>query len=431
MWQNNWQRNGCHRSFYFSSSGHSGSLFFAVMKNQFCLFCAILLFMAALSSQANAAALTCSGTSDVGGDYTIPHSGINITAPNTGNAGSDSGLFALLYTVDTSIPGGSGRLRSNCSGGAASIGYTINNIPAGKVYTYSGYTIYPTTVKGIGVSFNSATSANKKTMPAWPTIDVLYSSLPGYNVDMWVTIRVWKTPEFTYQTNAINFTGPDFDMVVQANGGNTIGTCPEDRLDDRTCLYFQRTLIGSAQFISGTCQLTNPAQVVDMGALSTADLNNAPWVDASFSLNCPTAYGYGGSVHNATDNYDVENGSKSGNNTKNNTVKIEILPYTPIVDKENGVMSVDSGGAEGVGIQLAWGKAGEQQSTPINPVKLGEATNISTLNSNFSNGPYNYGSNASSSQDNVINMAARFVRTAGDFSAGPVHAAVEVMASYE
>lgn len=389
----------------------------------------MLFIILSLSPQVHATALTCSGGTNNGGDYTVPHSGVNITAPNTGDG--SQGSFALLYTVKNSMPGGNGILYPTCNG-SASIAMTVNNVPAGKVYKYSDYIIYPTTVKGIGVSFNDQASSSLNTpFPQWPDIDVFHTSLPGWGMNMYATIRIWKTPEFTYQTNAINFTGPDFDMVVQANGSNTISSCPSERLDDRTCIYFKRTITGSAQFISGTCQLTNPDQVVDMGTLSTADLDNSPWVDASFSLHCPTAYGYGGSVDTPSNMYDTEDGKSSGNNTKNNTVKIEILPYTPIVDKENGVMSVDSGGAEGVGIQLAWGKAGEQQSTPINPVKLGEATNISTLNSNFSNGPYNYGSNASSSQDNVINMAARFVRTAGDFSAGPVHAAVEVMASYE
>ena len=380
------------------------------------------------SSLVNAAGLTCTGITDVGGDYTIPHSGINITAPNTGDG---TNKFALLYTVDTSVPGDNDRLDESCSGGTALIGYTINNIPAGTTYSYNGYKIYPTTVKGIGVSFNSAVSYNKNAIPAWPTINVLYNTLPSYRVDMWVTIKIWKTPEFTYQTNTINFTGPSFDMVVQANSSNTITTCPSDRFDDKTCIYFQRTLIGNAQLISGTCQLTNPAQVVDMGETSAAGIANAPWIDASFSLNCPTAYGYGGSVANANNLYDTEDGKTTANTTKNNTVKIEIIPYTEILDSEHGVMALRGGGAEGVGIQLAWGNAADQQAVPTNPVKFDQTVDISTLNSNFSKGPYAFGSNASSAQNNVINMAARYVRTSGELVSGEADAAVEVMASYE
>nr|WP_274608442.1 fimbrial protein [Citrobacter sp. FP75] len=255
--------------------------------------------------------------------------------------------------------------------------------------------------------------------------------MPDYTVDLWVTIKVWKTPEYTYQTNAINFTGPVFNEVVQATGSDTISKCPSDRLDERTCVYVSRTLVGNTQFTSGTCQLTNSAQIVHMGKIPSSEVGITPWVDASFSLNCPTAYGYGGAVHNAYNENDTEDGSVSSNNTKNNTVKIQIIPYSEVVDPEHGIMSLNSGGAEGVGIQLAWGPTSEQSNTPPNPVNFGTAVNISALNSNFRDGPYEYGSNASSSQNNLINMAARYVKTTGKVVPGQVNAAIEVMASYE
>lgn len=385
----------------------------------------LIIIILTFSFSSQAAGLTCSGATDVGGNYEIPHSGINITAPNTGNG------FALLYTANKSVIGGSGHINMSCNG-SASVGFTITDVPAGTIYSYSGYTIYPTTVKGIGVSFNNADPMSSYgPMTQWPNVSVLFTSLPGYAVDTWVTIRVWKTPEFTYQTNAINFTGPRVNEVVQANGGNSISGCPAARLDAKTCVYLSRTLTGNAQFMSGTCQLTNSAQVVKMGSVPFSQVDTSPWVDASFSVKCPTAYGYGGSVSDAHNIYNTEDGSVTGNNTKNNTVKIQIIPYTNIVDAVRGIMSVASGGAEGVGIQLAWGSVSEQSNTPGNPVKFGTAINISTLNTNFSNGPYAYGSNASSSDANLIKLAARYVKVADEVKPGQANATVEVMASYE
>ena len=111
-----------------------------------------------------------------------------------------------------------------------------------------------------------------------------------------------------------------------------------------------------------------------------------------------------------------------------------MVPYTNVINAAQGIFSLDAGGAEGYGIQLAWGMPGEQTTsdTPAKPVTFGSGTLASSLNSNFKNGPYALGGTAlANGADGTINMSARYIRTTGNVKPGPANGKVEIIAAYE
>lgn len=407
-----------------------------------------ILLACLLSNVAVAAGLTCTGTTQVGGDYRLPNTGRNITPPNTGNAGTINGpgytctttTCVVLFTAKTrpgygTIPGANKNMTESCTG-SWKIGYAVKDVPAGTVYTSpDGYPIYPTTIKGIGVSFNESFVSSYSSYPRWPEVAWMYNN--NGQVDTWVDIRVWKTPEFTQPGN-LDFTGPVFMQVLSPqNAGDTISSCPNNtadgKLDDRTCVWLSRTLKGSIDFQSGTCNMVSASRTVTMGKYAS-NIGKSPWQDASFKLQCPVAYGYNSGVSNSYNQYNADGGSLTPNQTKNNSVKIQVVPYTTVINAPQGVFSLDAGGAEGYGIQLAWGMPGEQTTsdTPTKPVAFGSRILASSLNSNFKNGPYTLGGTAlATGADGTIRMSARYIRTTGTVQPGPANGKVEIIAAYE
>lgn len=399
--------------------------------------CSTIVLFFIILGPVHATALTCTGgRPSVGGDYAVIKSGRMITTPNNSNG------FSLLYTVSDAFiqPAGSIGNTTCTSTEKFNVGRTLLNTQAGTVYTYNGYTIYPTSVKGIGISVNVNSTYYKGSFALWPSVAVgtaVFGSGQKHasnNTDMYVDIRVWKTPEYTYQTGGLSFTGPTVMLVLQPNKtGDTIASCPttESQYDDRTCILSSRVLTGTVDFVSGTCDLTNTAQTVNMGSFYGKGDNSA-WKDASFALKCPTAYGYGGKVTGATNSNDPNNGTSVSNSSKNATVTIQVIPYTPVITASAGIFELDSGGAEGYGLQLAWGLPSAQGSKPTNPVIFGSSVTANSLNSNFKVGPYAYGGSAiDAGADASIAMSVRYIRTTGNIVGGVANGAVEILASYE
>ncbi|MFU0884505.1 hypothetical protein ACM26S_00490 [Kluyvera sichuanensis] len=401
----------------------------------------VLFAIAALLSTSqlvSAASLSCGGVSDVGGNYAVPASGITMTMPNSGS--TSNGGFALLYTVDSALINGS-HINVKCgdtSTNDTNIGFTVTDIPAGTTYTNGSYVIYPTTVEGIGVSFTMAMGSDSTSAyTAWPTVAWYLTPMDKvwYNrgqVDTKLTIRVWKTPGYTLKTGALSFTGPTFNEVASPyNASDTFDTCPSSRLDSRTCIYLSRKIIGNAQFVSGTCDIVDTVQTVQMGKFAGMG-GNSEWKDASFRLKCADAYGYGGSVSGALNSNDPNDGTKTANNTQNGTVMIQILPYTTINDANRGIIELEPGGAEGYGLQLAWGLPSTQGTNPTNAVRIDTPINLQSLNTGFTLGPYAYGTNVlTTGADNLVPLSARYIRTSGTVVGGPANASIEILASYQ
>lgn len=390
---------------------------------------ALLLMASHWVSISNAAELSCSGSTSIGGDFTIPH--LKITAPNNPDG------YALLYTAQDA-KFGSVLIQALCTGGVYNFKYAITNTQPGNIYNYNGYTIYPTSVKGIGISINSSVSSTTASLPVWPeALTVRKSSdIPNGKgqVDTYVTLRVWKTPDFSSSTGSLTITGPTIIEIIQpVNNGDTFSSCPTGSVrlgsDSGTCELLTRDLKISGNLITGTCDLTVANQTVLMGK---HDGQNSPWVDASFQISCPQAWGYGGKVVNSTNLYDTENGSKTANTTNNQAVKIQIQPYNAIIDDSQGIFALDEGGATGYGIQLAWGRPSAQSATPRSPVVFSSRTSANTLNNNFASGSIALGGyGLPVGADGTIPLSARYIRTTGTIQPGPANGRVEVLASYE
>ncbi|OAT15651.1 FimA family pilin [Buttiauxella noackiae ATCC 51607] len=155
-----------------------------------------------------------------------------------------------------------------------------------------------------------------------------------------------------------------------------------------------------------------------------------PWVDAGFQLKCPQAWGYGGSTTNSTTPYDASNGSRVNNNG-NQPIKIKVTPLNPSVDPLQGIFQLNSGGAEGYDLQLAWGDPASQGNIPAKPVQLGSWINANTVNRNYSNSAYAIGANAiPTGADEKIKMSARYIRNSQDMKPGVANSSVEVIATY-
>jgi hypothetical protein len=376
------------------------------------------------------ATVTCTNidANQLKGDYNlIP---VNLTL--NGNLAD----FSLLYTYNSSWA----RLsRSNCSNGSGLYTHiTLADIPAGTTYTHNGITIYPTSVRGIGMSFMAMDVYKNVPVPAYPQTTRQHNQ---YNdVGDWVTIKLWKTPgNLAANNGSLALIGPRLVMGIQLPAGRSFSTSTMGLWSPTFWPQTSRRIVATATFQSGTCQL-NTRSAVQLGE-HNAHSDASEWKDASFSLNCPAAYGYGGSVSNASAKYaapyysaNANNGARAPNTAFNNTLKISVLPRTAVVTQNHaakpltGTFATDSGGATGYGIQLAWGEPTAQSAgAPTKPVVFNSPIPASQINSAYTNGPYPLGKAMPSP---LIKMAARLIRTTGAVQAGLVTGAVEILAEY-
>ncbi|AUO64343.1 hypothetical protein WM46_06005 [Citrobacter freundii complex sp. CFNIH2] len=192
---------------------------------------------------------------------------------------------------------------------------------------------------------------------------------------------------------------------------------------------------GTLIFQPGTCDVAGDNVNVDLGDYDGSN-GHSEWKDASFKLICPDAWGYGGSANaqsNANYPYQLSPDAKiTPNNVLNGQVQISIVPYTETIDANKGIIALDGTGAQGYGIQLAWGDYSTQNvSEPTNPVILNNYIDAHSLNSAFLAGETKIGENAFTGGDNTIKMAARYIRTSGDAAPGPANAVVQVIATYQ
>lgn len=363
------------------------------------------------------------GSTSIGGDYAVPP--VNITAPNNGGSGK------LLYSVNTATI----NAYSDCRQGGFmyNTANTITDIPPGDIYTIDGYTVYPTNVKGLGVSINE--SRANKPIPVWPAYVDTVTSYNNMITDLRMNIKLWRTSDFVPPIGGTQITSVTVIAFIRPQDpGNQIGTCPPGGIkmpnNDAWCQSISRRITLTASFELGTCDLLNPSQTVQMGSFNYALEAAGPWIDASFQLKCPQAWGYGGSSNNPTNLYDANNGSRVNNNG-NQPIKIKVTPINPSVNPMQGIFQLNSGGAEGYDLQLAWSDPASQGNIPAKPVQLGTWVNANTVNSNYSNTTYAIGASAvPTGADGKIKMSARYIRNSQDMKPGVADASVEVIATY-
>lgn len=365
--------------------------------------------------------------------YELNVSQVNSSKESNTTVGNSVSDYTLLYTVNNANVG---LTQTKCSE-SVSVYYTMLNSDYGaSIGNYSGNTIYPTSVPGLGISiFSRHTSVPIKLYPSTATGD---NQDPNRPTGFWVDIKLWKIPgDFPITAGSISFTGPTIGQLLMKSG-NTFSSSDLSRLWDNNKGYIasSRILKGTLMIQPTTCDLVMPNKVVNMGNYDGSN-GQSSWKDASFNLKCPKAYGYGGTTSSAG-SYKNPNGVESTSATtastkKNNPIRIQIVPRTAVVDANSGIIGLDGTGAQGYGIQLAWGDSGTLGSgTPAKPVILNSWTLANTLNSAYSASAYAIGASAiSTSADGTIKMAARYVRTTGATQPGPAKAGVEVIASYQ
>lgn len=293
----------------------------------------------------------------------------------------------------------------------------------------ANYKIYKTSVDGIGISYNDSDSASQsrgKPIPVWPQLLTKFAKSGSVGIGTWAEVRLWKysSAANSLPFGVLNIQGPAVLQGVGDGSSDVMCNTMSGNANGIAVCYVNR--IRPPQFTtsvySSPCEFVNASKTVQMGKhvmpLGTPEGKGTPWVDASFQLRCSDAWGYSSDATNPN------------NLTKNNTVTVTVQPRDGFIDATNGIIKLDGTGAEGVGIQLAWGDYSSLGTVPLKPVKLNTPTNANTLSSHFTAGPYSIGGNAVSG-DGSIKMAARYIRTGETLKPGLANAKVEIMANYQ
>lgn len=381
---------------------------------------------------ANAAVITCSTVgynewSSVHTPFELKPSGLTMTL------GTNIADWQILYTAHANI----GMQTLSCGSTQAFAGskiyYTLLS-DATPVSTVNGNVIYSTNVPGIGVSV-SASQVSNAAVKSYPS--VIYYGSPTLGNGFWADIRFWKIPGTIPMTSGpITVTGPDAALVLMSSGSIYSSPDPERVTSDALAYVSSSRILTLTMMLQpGTCNIEGDNVNVDMGEYDGSN-GHSDWKDASFKLVCPDALGYGGkATSNEGYNYPVNiqpNATITPNNTKNGRVQVSIVPYTEVIDANKGIIALDGTGAQGYGIQLAWGDYSSQSSAdPVNPVILNSYVDANTLNAGFSGNDTPVGGNGFTGTDNTIKMAARYIRTTGDTAPGPADAIVQVISNYQ
>ena len=366
-------------------------------------------------------------------DWTSMHTNLELKPANVNiTLGSDLADWQVIYEMDNVV---FGRLYANCNGWIDS---QFTFLSAGvEVKETDSDVIYKTDVPGIGISVRSS---NGHALKVFPETTYGYDS-PSQGGSYIINIKYWKIPgkKIPLNNGAISVTGPEVAGLIGVGSYDSVTSSQIDRIISSQYSYYinnSRILHGTLIFQVGTCNVEGENINVDMGDYDGSN-GHSEWKDASFKLICPDAWGYGGSANaqsNANYPYQLSPDAKiTPNNVLNGQVQISIVPLNNgAIDPSRGIIALDGTGAQGYGIQLAWGDYSTQNaSEPVNPVILNSYVDAHSLNSAFSGDLTPLGGNGFTGGDNTIKMAARYIRTSGDATPGPANAVVQVIATYQ
>lgn len=341
--------------------------------------------------------------------------------------GTDTPAGTLLYTEPDGYNNQSPTMTCKADSGHTMLTWYVdvyNTAEPVATYSIDGHNvnIYPTGIKGIGVSFQDADPGSQNYLSSLsstaslrkfsrPVDSINYSP---YSIGNWLRIRLWRTAEVldigAANSGALTSVFPIAEQFVGVGDGFVLnGFQPGEKF-----IQGEMKISGvNLKIVPGTCNL--PDTTVDMGEHFPNELSapgkTSAWVQVpNFTLtNCPTAYGYGA--------------TGTGANTAQNNVSVTISPRTAIVSEYNGVFAIDetiTDSAKGFGIQLAWGKASELPDTPSSLVTF--------------NQPYlikNFPFSDTTSSTIPLFLSARYIRTASEVSSGVANAIVEALVEYK
>lgn len=397
-----------------------------------------ILFLLFFNSVVFARTVTCTGGVNPI-SFTLPATSLDkVTAGLSG----DTTTYRELYTYNYFMWGKSGTTCRSSSNGAQLGWMEYAYSTSGKTpIKYGSDYIFPTKIDGLGISFIDTDITNKSfggyaegalNRATW----TLSTSNYLWDAYLKIKVKLWKIPG---KFNPAQFSGDgmlEFDdiKVVQALQILTAGDTWASGLPDHGEALLANSwntnsvsLSGGFYVYPGTCDFSN--QTVNLGTFSPSDIPiSSPWKDVAFMISCPEAWGYGKTTTtNAgnANNGDVTNPNNiysQTTNTANSGIIITVYPRTTIIDNTRSIIGLKTGGAEGYGIQLAWGTAAVQPTTgdPTNKVLFNQPNVVNTTN---------YG-NTGQTTTQLINMAARYIRTTGTVQAGRADASIEVVASY-
>lgn len=312
--------------------------------------------------------------------------------------------WSILYSVELNV----GDMNPDCSE-EANMYYTLfgNNPVVGQ----QGLdVIYSTNIPGIGVSVESPNRTDSS-VPVYPS--VLYFSPASGAYGFLAIVKYWKIPgEIPTNIGALTVTGPEASIVLMLPGYSMTSSDPERITGDGLAyIATSKILTLTMMFQPGTCNIEGDNITVKMGDYD-GENGHSEWKDASFKLDCPDGMGYGGRAASGSIDYPNNLSPEAyvayDNNTHNGPVQISIVPYTDVIDANKGIIALDGTGAQGYGIQLAWGDYSTQDaSEPANPVFFNSFIDAHSLNAAFSGDLTPFGGNGFTGDDNTIKMAAR------------------------
>lgn len=381
------------------------------MKTKGWVFLGLIVFC----SSTYARTVTCTGGRDPI-SFSVPAD--KITAGLSGNTTT----YRELYSISTDFNNSNSTCKASASG--AKLGwleYAYSTSGKEPVLVGSDY-IFPTKIDGIGISFYD-TNVTQRSIGSFTTGAVnratwnLTTNNYTWQANFSIKIKLWKIPG-KFNPAQFNSSGMlEFDdiKIVQAlqitSSGDTWAADQPNRGPSPlpgSWTTNEVSITGGVNVWPGTCDFAD--QKINLGKYNMAQVSNStPWKDISFTINCPPAWGYGG-----------------GLTTKKNTSGIILTVYerTGIEDAARGIIKLRPGGAEGYGIQLACNTAASQPVTgdpgSANKIVFNQPKVITTTN---------YG-NTGQPTTQLINMAARYIRTSGDAKAGLADGAIEIVASY-
>lgn len=360
---------------------------------------------------------------------------------------------AEIYSINRTHMG-TGGIKVSCTGDFR-IHSTLINIPTNAIYgDNNSQKAVPTSNPDIAMIIHAALDEDDSVLSnyisnIWPTSTIManrYSANSEHTLFPFMMVRVRlnfadalpKIPPGLFGS----FTGPTLVIYVTPfNAGDTIGTCPagSERVegDVTTCMLVSRRITSPGTMLtSGTCEMQIPNKVVYMGQHPGASGQNSRWVDASFDIKCPDAWGY--DVKGVGSSNPLNDADAIGKFTRNNPITISVSPYTDAIASLSGAFKLDgngaSGYASGYGIQLAWGSPAEQlngNTIPAKPVNFSSPSPLNLANSNYITTSYVSGNSAvPAGTDGRVYLSARYIRTADPFQPGLANGKVEVIVSY-
>lgn len=340
--------------------------------------------------------------------------------------GTDTPAGTIIYTEPDDYNNQAFSISCHTDTGSSDIEFSLRldmTAPPIANYNVDGHSlnIYPTGVRGIGVSFQDADSNSVRSGHYLSTLSTSetekYSMHLGHlywmatDVSAWLRIRLWRTAE-SLDISALNagkLTSVFPRVMQEANAGPGYVLYPNAGTFILTVTTFNGA---NLKIVPGTCDI--PDTTVIMGAHDNGEMlsvgSATAWSDVpDLKLtNCPVAYGYGA--------------QGTGHNTSRNNVSVTVSPRTEIVSNLAGTFAVNDGedSANGYGIQLAWGKSSELTDTPATLVEFNKPYLLEE---------FPYGDSTSSTIP--IALAARYIRTNSMAKGGEANAIIDVLVNYK